>query len=920
MRCRNTYPIVLCLLSFLPAAVRAQEPGPDARESGKEQAVVVNVGDAHVDADPGSALTLGFNVYNGNSKPAIFSSHVDVPEGWSVTASGDVFELGPSERALRLISVGIPSGSAPGSYRVGFTAQSVDGKFGGVAELMVEVRVRRGLQIHVIDAPRVVSASMPHAVDFVVHNTSNTTATTHLTVESTPFSAVLVEEIITITANGSYPIRVQIEPDPNLTSRTRSSVRLRGSLAEDPTIVADAEAIVGVIPDGARVNSLRPRVELNTRVSSSGDQNSQGLQTEITGRVPLSGDSLHQAEFILRTPSTTRSVLSQADMYALSYTGPRFWSKLGDHVFHVSPLVSAGRFGTGVGVGALIGKVAVEGHFRRSRHSIVTDREAAGSVAYDLEKWGRYSINALAGNGLVDGYAGSLRYELAVLEALSVDVEGGVSGRDNADAMYSIGARGRLKETGYYLRAIHRGPEHPGQLSSYSSQLLGVSSLVREGMSISMTLSNEATGASGGDLPSRYRRFASAAITGQHRHQDLVASGRLELRRETLAYTIDGSETATQLSQLRLRAGIAVRRLRVSSSVDVARISSAFGREGINSRIELESSWNKDSHLVQASVVRETGPSLQVLQPSSYMSFRLSGEEQLTNQLKLRVNIMGTLIEESVNMTTGIGWAGLEYQFPDGKRLGAEVQLAMHGGIYVANQVSYRLTLDIPLSASNPIPMQGALLEGAVVDETTGQGIADVLVIVGDQSVFTGADGRFALRRPAAGSYHLLVDRVTLGLNRVPSISMPMLIDVPAQGHLDFIRIPVSSRGELHGEVRLFDVRGGAGSIPTDTVDVGPAGQVVVEISSGNIRYRRPSNPNGSFSFPDLPPGMWSVRVLEQTVPSGFDSEQRIYTVELPSSDPLYIRLLSVSRPRRLLNGGDLHGPTSGGMLRPRRN
>ena len=542
-------------------------------------------------------------------------------------------------------------------------------------------------------------------------------------------------------------------------------------------------------------------------------------------------------------------------------------------------------------------------------------------MVLNLGEWGRYSVNALAGNGFNEGYAGSLRYELATLEALTLDLEGGLSGQERIEPIYSIGVRGRLKETAYYLRAIHREAEHPGKLSSYSSQLLGISSLVREGLSVSMTVSNEASVSPETSILTRYRRFVSGAITGQSRHQDLIATGRIELREETLEYSAEGPNTATRMSQVRLRGGIAVRRLRVSTSVDVARISSSpAAQEGVRSRVEVESSWSKGSHRIQASVVRESGPTLQFLQPSSYVSFRLGGEEQLTNQLKFRMNLMGSLIQMPANVSMDTGWAGLEYQFPDGKRLTAEVQLVLQGGVYVSTQATYRLTLDIPLSANNPIPMRGSLLEGFVVDEATGEGIAEVLVLIGDQSTLTAADGRFVLRRPAAGSYYLTVDRVTLGLYRVPSVSMPMLIDVPAEGPVDFIRIPVSLRGELRGEVRLFDVRGGAGSIPTDTVDVGPAGQVVIEISSGSIRYRRASNAGGSFSFSDLPPGMWSVRVLDQSIPSGFDSEQRTYIVELPSPDPVSVRLLSVSRPNHFLNGGVLQGSTSGVVLRPRRN
>ncbi len=872
-----------------------------------DPALEVNVlGDLRIESDPGATITVAFGVRNALDRNRSFTASLLIPDGWSATTAGDEFEIAPNERSVRLINLRIPESFPPGSYRVVFTAVSVEGHADASAELTVVVKTYRGLSVSVTESPRLASASQPYKIEFLVHNIGNTTAISNLTLSSTPFAAQMKDDIITITANGRYPVSVIVKPESDILTQRASRVRLQAQHAEDATIQGRADALVAVIPDGGNVHSLRPRVDVNARVSSAGDLYQSGLQSEISGRVPLSGDDAHQAEFWLRTPSTTRTVLSQSDGYAFGYRGPNFWAKLGDHVFEVSPLTSVGRFGTGAGAGLSIGRVSARAHSRGARHAPATDQEVGASLSLDLSRAGSFSVNALSGNGLNEGFAGSLRYEAEPIKAISLDLEGGLSGRENFEFMYSAGARGRISETAYYVRAAHRGAEHPGQYYGYTSQIAGLSSRINENVSVALTLSNDATTAAQVASPIRRRRLISTAFTGESRYNTVIASGRLELRGESLEQLYDGTSSYSQMAQIRLRGGIGVRHLRFSTSFDVARLSNETGRKGVSSRIEFESSWSRDSHRIQASVIRETGPSLQLLQPSSYLSFRLGGTEQLTDRLKFRLDLMQSLIQAPTNLSTTTGWAGLEYRFADGKQITAETQLVVHEGSLMSTQANYRLTVEIPFNATNPIPMQGSLLSGIIIDEETGEGIPDVLVLIGDQSALSAEDGRFSLRRPASGSYHLMIDRVTLGLDTVPTVPMPMLIDVPPVGPTEFIRIPVTRRMGFNGEVGLFEIRGGAGSIGADTVSVGPADQVVVEISSGDIRHRRIVNGNGAFSFSDLPHGHWVVHVVRQSLPQGFASEEELYTIELPMRQPLHIRLISAPRSLRLLNGGTL--------------
>src|SRR5690606_17890174 len=98
--------------------------------------------------------------------------------------------------------------------------------------------------------------------------------------------------------------------------------------------------------------------------------------------------------------------------------------------------------------------------------------------------------------------------------------------------------------------------------------------------------------------------------------------------------------------------------------------------------------------------------------------------------------------------------------------------------------------------------------------------------------------------------------------------------------------------------------------------DVGPAAHVVVEVEQGTLRHRQQTDGQGRFAFNDLPPGRWAVRVVSNSVPSGYTTERRDALVELIDEATQDLRLLPPARQIRLLDGGLLQSRTGAPALR----
>lgn len=866
-------------------------------------AVEVEVaGPPHVESEPGRVVAVSFAVYNRSASAHTLWPQWDVPEGWVVVAPSASFRVPPRSRSVRLLSVRIPSVQEPGAYPVRFRAVSSEGEAYDEAELVVTVVARYGVALSVLEAPRLASSTAPHTVRFLASNTGNEDATAHLTLRSRPFQAKLEEDIITITANSDREVVVWVEPPGDLQMRTSNRVRLEARLQEDTTAVAQADAIVDVIPDARRRRGMRPPITALARLSSIGGLTEQGVQAEVEGRWPLSGDSLHALDVLVRTPSEARTGYLQSDRYAIRYTGPRYSALVGDGVYALSPLTSSGRYGFGLGGTAAAGRLGGRAFYRTTRQVLLPESEVGGGVSVHAGRWGTYSVNGLHGTGLTSGTAATLRSEAAVGDAVSIDLEAGASGQERVSPIYRAFLRGHVGPAGFYARTLHRSAEHPGQLSGYSTRALGLSTSVSDGLAFSVAWHDEETVARGVAEAVRRRRFLSAAAIGQRRIDAWVVAGRVEVRHEGLYQSAGPLPVDRTQLQTRLRGSLGYRQVRVTARVAGARILDPFsGQRGTHRLLELETGWRQGPHRIEARLEWEQGASLQSLAPLSRWALRLGGEEYLDERLSVGLDVSGGVLHLPEPVRVGAAWLRAGYRLPSGNRVLGEAQVVLQQGAFTSVAASYRLTLEVALHGPNPLRLPGALVEGVVVDEASGHGLAGVLVMFGGESTLTGPDGRFAFRRPPEGLYYLYLDRVTLGLDRVPTTPMPQLIAVPAQGAVEPIRIPTTRHWTLKGRVGQYEIRGGSGTALIDTVAAGAPRYAVVEAVMGDLRHRETCDADGRFEFRDLPPGVWTVQVVASSAEGHRAAPLRIIIGGDDSELEHTLQLLPVARSIRVL-------------------
>ncbi|NNF59191.1 MAG: hypothetical protein HKN04_13230 [Rhodothermaceae bacterium] len=893
---------IFLLIGLVCAASGAVAQGPAAPSDETPQVEVRAEGPVQAEAEAGGVSTVAFSVFNHADEPRRFRSTVTIPEGWQFVAPPVAFDVPAQGRALRLVSLRVPASAPPGPYAVRFVAQTQIQEQ-AEATLQVAVRPRYGVRLDLLEAPRYAVAGTPIALRFLLASTGNAAARVRLSLRATPFEGALDEEWVVLGAGEAKEVRVTVNTPPDLFTRTSFFYRLTADVeqAEASTFV---EGQVLVIPGTERAQALQPSSPVSLRLTTLGGGASFGPQAEVEAAVPLSADSLHRAEVLLRSPAYGQSSFAEADVYQARYVGPQVEALLGDGIYSLTPLTAPGRFGTGAGATASFGRVEAQAFFRGNRRAFFPQTQGGASVRYDADRLGAYTLSATAGSGEAAGAATSLRAEVHTHEALGLDVEVGVAGHEQVAGAISVAAAGKSGETRYQARFDHVGPDHPSYTSGLDSRGVGVSTRLAQDLSFTASFRDDRRWMRESGATTENSLF-SLALSGHRRARQRTLHGSIGIEQAAYQQSFGSVRLDREQLLLRLRGGLVIDDLRASAMAEVARVTDQLTGTPMGSqRLLLEMSMQQGTRQGYAQLDVQQGASLYLFQSGRRWVARAGGREQL-GRLQLALDLGGGVDQSSAaSYPFGAAWVHVGYALPRGMQLRHEVRAQLVRVDRATLNTNYRLTLDVPIAAPSPIRFRSPLLEGRVVDESTGLGVPGVLVHLGDESALTEPDGRFVFPRPATGTHYLHLDRVSLGMERVPAVPMPFLIDVPAEGAIPEIRIPVTRRTQLSGRVRVLDIHGTG--LVADTMEVTRPLMAVVEATSGSHRVRRLCTRDGRFSFEDLPPGEWTVRLIQSDVPETYRLEEEAVVVTVTDQAIADLRFLPRQRRITFIGSGRL--------------
>ncbi|HEX9614013.1 MAG TPA: SPOR domain-containing protein, partial [Bacteroidota bacterium] len=278
------------------------------------------------------------------------------------------------------------------------------------------------------------------------------------------------------------------------------------------------------------------------------------------------------------------------------------------------------------------------------------------------------------------------------------------------------------------------------------------------------------------------------------------------------------------------------------------------------------------------------------------ISMSLGASLFIANTTNIFASVYWSRTFGSTRQEFGLVEAAMRHEFPNHHQISVQARQSSFAPAVRTRELAYQLQYSIPVSIPLKRLSANGQLRGRVIGEGR-KGMENVLVNVGSAAAITDSDGDFFLPSLPPGRHYLIVDKASIGLERVTLQPMPM--EIAIQGGEErrlIINVVKGSAIRAHVIFNTF--------VDTDTGEVvremGPHKGVLIEAHNGTELHRRVSDARGNVLFAELKPGRWTVRVVGGEVPLYHALEQESYELSVAGGEQKTVGFSIMPRKRTI--------------------
>lgn len=831
-----------------------------------------------IEVSKGTVVSTGFVVTNTSARELGLSASLILPAGWRTVFRESSFRIRAGAEELRLVSISFPPETETGSYEVRYRLSDPGNPSRAVeARLTVVVTPIRQVEVRMLEAPRYIAAGEAFTALFEVRNTGNAAGSFLLKTDNTHGFPVLADSLAVILGpRASREVRVRVRTAPSIRTKTPTTVALTAILQADSAVLSRASAVVDVIPRAISTGDQTFDYPVRVTARAAGEDERLGGQIEVSGQGPLTAAGNDRLEVLLRTTDIqSQSSLGLRDEYRVQYASPAGEIRFGDWTYTLSPLTEFSRFAFGGGGKVVMGNATAGGFYNESRFYRPGQRQAGGFVRYEPLEGYSLGLQHLDKRDHIRAGVSSARVLMAPAPGAMVDLEYGVSNaagvRDDALAAQF---RTRFSWGSFDARVIDAGGKYQGYYRDLSFGSMNLNLEPIRNVQTEAYFRSERRNRDNDTLvsfvPSEQviqvgvgysnRVSVSYRRTVQEDLRPAPLYGRSEeIARLRVGYPLAGVDLFSDIE-----AGVS-RNTVIGGTYPFRRYAlfAALSTAGVSSTLSLE--YSDENSLYTAEKLER-------------LSVGLGGSVLLTRSTFLQGNLYWTRLSSATRQEFAMVDLLLQHEFSNRH----QIQLRVRRNSFVpsirTSELAYVIQYKVPLA----IPLQrtgsGERLSGMILDEG-GKPVRNVLVNVGSTAAISNARGEFSVLLPP-GRHYLVLDRASIGLDRVTRQPMPLEVEVK-EGREERVILNV-----VRGSVISADVRLAAFSEGTDSlVDAGPGSGILVEAVKGPELRRRVSDSRGHVEFGELTPGTWRLRLVGGDIPALHQTEPAEITLSLEPGD-----------------------------------
>ena len=929
-----------CFLFLLFSLSFAQNryPGVEVRSTSPEL----------LEIEPGKIVTGSFLISNKTQGEEEFIEKLKLPADWQEIISDQFpLRLKPQEQRVRVVAFLVPSTSPAGRHQISYSIRSErDYNITDSDSISVVVLPVIKTEMLVEGKPEVVIAGDAYGLMLRLINRGNSRIDLRLKIKSTPTYPVSIKPpVIALEAGKSQVLKVEVKTDEKLKKRIKNVLQIKAETEDSSNGVVSVSrtVLVEIIPkitdEFGRYHILPSQVTL----MGAGQDGKNGLQAELSGRGSLDEEGKGGIDFLFRGPDIQEiSRRGRRDEYRLSYHYEDIQLHFGDGSYSLSPLTQKFCYGRGLEASISPGRYGLKAFYAENRWSQPKIRRVGTSLSYQFTK----KLN-IKGNFLTkrnrsnfspwsyDEKLYSLESKVELAKTLNLDLELGYydtkGEEESGELAFRINLDGQLSDQiRYSFENIYAGPNYFGYYNdadyTNSTITFPIYRKLRGNLSYRSYKNNLDIDSTMETANREKSRQASAFYS-------FPFGTRISLKYEDLIREDCVLPADYNYKEKTLKLGVAQTFGKFSLRTNIER--GEFEDRLLatkNNNLERYGFYLhfRPSYRQTYSLYTRTGHSSFTWNPKRTKTIDISGSWFIKQNISFSLNYRSDESGSEESQKRNSIFSTLNYTLPNNHALVLRSQWSKYEEEKKGEfsfLLKYIIPLRIPISKKKSI----GVLKGKVYDQEKPEKtpIPKVILTANEATAITHENGRYIFPSLKPGTYYLRVDKGSIGLNRVTTGKLPVIIEVRG-GETITNDIGVVTSCKISGRVAIFDLPSDKKledkiSISEDSLFlIGPGEKqdfekddlvkgkglvnTFLEITNQEEVLRQLTDKKGRFFFEDIKPGKWKLKVYDYSLPAHHYLEQNEFQLELKPGEEreITVKVLPRRRPIQIIDQGEI--------------
>ncbi len=805
---------------------------------------------------------------------------------WRQVANYTPIQIEKNSAINKIISIHIPENIKSGDYSVELLVyDSTMNQPIGRVNIPIYVLPKYEIRVDKLKAPGFLFSGDTLGVKFLIRNLSNLEVNVSATIINDKKPEI---RNFRIPKDSAVIANVAISVPKSLSNYSQYNVNLTASISDKPETESSSAYLFDIIPSGNEkfdgYNRLPIKISGILVSGNRGEQRNYGSMFDIRGGGLLNETKNRRLEFHFRGPNRDGNpILGLNDEYSLSYNSPHTEILLGDNNYRLSDLTESSRSGRGIGLKYNFGKLSVGSFFHLPRYypeikqifSFYTGLKINQKIRFDAGYLTKINtdnknISLMTLSGFISPFSwGNTEFELATGQQLNLMTKAYRATFNINNSIFSS-----------HFSYTHADPGFPGYISNSSYISTGLTANLAKKVNLSMNYdlnrSNLALDTLYTNAP--YSKSLNAFIGYRMGPKNSMNFGvyinSLEDRAPKPLFNYKKyTGRITLLSKFR-RITLNIQG-ELGKILNFMEINNGDLTDFYNGNFSLKYAFNSSfsmngfvnyqggkQYLITGFQRFYYGGSLQIdLKKKTYVSFDYQNNYELKEYYRDR-SLLSLQMHQQLNRNH-------EFQ------LSANYNLVKNSlnKKELSIQFRYTCTINVPMSKKNNI--------GSLVGKVINMGVDHVdgiLLNLNGNIAMTDKNGNFEFPVVKIGTYILAMDESNVGLNAIAGAPGPYRVTIEP-GRATRFELTLTRSARIIGRlvIREDEKNSQKGYYPIKE-DIE---NLIIEAASGTETFRVLTGREGGFSFDDLRPGDWHVKIYPNGIPQGYQLDRDQFDLKL---------------------------------------